>query len=311
MRKLVYNLEFPSHCPKLDIFGYHFSRVEDYNEKVLKLQHRITSFSEFQINKTSGTHEITAYVDIPESELEAVLEWGSSGHTALNDVLLLLSMSTGRDVFAIDELEDDYVVIADPREYPWGGHLQISIHNPFERWDQTSEYSPCNIRFEKNLNSVYELIRSDKWQRKYQGGYFLFLTKQSFQAWSLESAFLQCWTIWEHLFAILNKKWLSEDQIRDLGSFEKISFLLVEFALREEIDKATKKRIKTLSKIRNRLVHFGRFPDDGSARNRSIRDDAILFVRLTDFIITKIMDLETNDAFNTLDHLEAFLQTTS
>ena len=35
----VYNLEFPSWCSEINIFGYRFSRVSNYEDKVLSLQH--------------------------------------------------------------------------------------------------------------------------------------------------------------------------------------------------------------------------------------------------------------------------------
>jgi len=80
------------------------------------------------------------------------------------------------------------------------------------------------------------------------------------------------------------------------------SFLLVKYALAGDIDNSSRKRIETLAEIRNRLIHFGRFPERGS-----VHDDAILFIRLTEFIITKILGLSPSNVFNTLENLEIFL----
>src|SRR5215211_2921314 len=99
MQKFVFNLEFPSWCPAVNIHGYQFTRVDDYAEKVLRLQHQFAFQSEFKISPTMGEHVITAHVDLPKQEDKAVLEWSRPNATALNDILLLLSIFSGRDVF--------------------------------------------------------------------------------------------------------------------------------------------------------------------------------------------------------------------
>jgi hypothetical protein len=125
----------------------------------------------------------------------------------------------------------------------------------------------------------------------------------AFRRQPLESSFVQCWTIWEHLFAILNRNWLSKKQIHRLPAAEKIAFLLVEYALIDEMDNYSKARIESLAEIRNRLVHFGRFPERGS-----VHDDAVLFIRITEFIIAKILGLLPSNVFNTVEKLEDFLK---
>jgi hypothetical protein len=87
-----------------------------------------------------------------------------------------------------------------------------------------------------------------------------------------------------------------------MGSVKKISFLLVKFALTGELDGSSRKRIEALAEIRNSLVHFGRFPERGS-----VHDDAILFIRLTEFITAKILGLSPSNVFNTVENLETFL----
>jgi hypothetical protein len=303
----IYNLEFPSWCPELNIFGYRFTRVDDYQQKSLSLQHLVSSISEFAVEPTTGTHTVTSFVELPENEKEAILDWSGNNNTALMDVLLLLSLFTGRDVFTLNPKNDrqakittDVIINTDPRVNQWGGILICSI--PYKKQPITPTPLGYDIGFEKGLNQICRLIRTDKWQKEYKRGYFLFLAKMAFQCHKLESAFVQCWIIWEHLFAILNSQWLSSKQIQQIGSVKKISFILVRFALTDELNDTSRKKIDTLADIRNRLIHFGRFPARGS-----VHDDAILFIRLTEFIIAKILGLSPSNVFNTVEHLEDFL----
>lgn len=304
MRKWVYNLEFPSWCPSVTIFGYRFIRADDYRDKITRLQHLVAVHSEFAISANTGHHAITAHVELPEHENKAVLEWAGKDDSALGDILLLLSIFTGRDAFAIDDNNDDVgVIIADPREYQWGGTLRCSIPYKKQQPVDPDLRFGYNIGFEAELNRIYSLMRTEEWQKKYEDGYFLFLANQAFRRQSLESAFSQCWTIWEHMFTVHNKHWLSDNRIHQLASVEKISFILTEYALRGEIDNTSRKRIESLAEIRNRLFHVGRFPE-----RESVHDDAVLFIRLTEFIITKILDLSPSNVFNTTERLEEFLR---
>jgi hypothetical protein len=335
-RKLVYNLEFPSWCPEIDIFGYRFYRVEDYKTKVAELHHLITAHSEFSITVNPGTHMVTAYVDILDNEKEAVLEWSGSGHTALNDILLLLSVFTGREVFVLDEdvyETRDLGLTADPRIYQWGGiirasvpykHKSTAVKPPVdaqlfdiidteegEQWIPIEgPYDPSgyNIGFEECLNDVYNLIRTEDWRREYQQGYFLFLARSAFRRQTLESAFLQCWTLWEHLFAVLNSDWLSRTAIHQLPSFEKISFVLTKYLLQQPINDSERKRLEQLAEIRNRLIHFGRFPPRNTTEEaEALEENAVLFIRLTESVIAKILGLQPSNVFNTQEKLRELL----
>lgn len=305
MKKEVFNLEFPSWCKEITIFGYHFTRVDDYRDRLASLQHWTPDHSEFKIRPNAGNHAVTAYVDLTEREEKSVLKQHGSDNIALSDVLLLLSIFTGRDVFMVDNASNvgKYrIFTADPRVYDSGGVLITSI--PYKnRPIPDDEPHGYNIGFEEGLNQVYVLMRSEDWQRKYQGGDFLVLANQAFRCQPLETAFTQCWTIWEHLFWVLNCRWLSGEQSKRLSSTEKIAFLLVEYALKGEIDKSEKERINSLAEIRNRLLHFGHFPKRGS-----LYPDARLFIRLTEFIIAKTLGLEPSNVFNTMEELEDFLK---
>jgi len=298
--RFVYNLEFPSWCPELNIAGHRFYRVDDYEEKVLSLQHLFPSTAEFHKPANTGMHAHTAFVEIPDNEKKAVLEWAESNTPALMDISLLLSIFTGRDIFALDS-QGDEVIISDPRVYIWGGILRCSI--PYKEQLIYPESYGYNIGFEEGINQVYELIRSDEWQKRYQKGYFLFLARTAFRRQPIESTFIQCWTIWEHLFSIFNQNWMSSENIRRISSYEKISFILVEFALMGEIDEDSRKIIKTLAGLRNRLIHFGKFPESGS-----YRDDVDLFVRLTEFVIARILGLSPSNVLNTEEKLGNFLK---
>jgi predicted nucleic acid-binding protein len=288
----------------MTIFGYHITRVDDYQTKVTSLQHLETSRVEFQIRANTGNHAVTTYVNLPEKEEKPAIK--RLGSTALSDILLLLSIFTGRDVFTVDNASDgssDRIIIADPRVYDWGGVLITSIPYKNQPIPDNEPYG-YNIGFEEALNRVYLLVRSEDWQRKYKGGNFLILAQQAFRRQPLETAFTQCWTIWEYLFSVHNDRWLSDEQLRRLHSTEKIAFLLVEYALKGEIDKSEKGRIESLAEIRNKLIHSGYFPERSSVYN-----DAVLFIRLTEFIIAKTLGLYPSNVFNTMGRLDDFLKT--
>ncbi len=305
MKKQVYNLQFPSWCPEMTIFGYRFTRVEDYKERLASLQHLGGFSAEFRIPANTGKHAITAYVSLPGSQEQPILEWtAQESTTALNDVLLLLSIFTKRDVFAVDETfvegYDGGVLLADPRTYLWGGILRCSI--PFKKKGTDPEWGPgYDVGFEEGINEVYLLIRNEDWQHRYGKGYFLFLARQAFKCHGLESAFVQCWTMWEHLFYLHNRRWLSHREMKRLASIEKLAFLLVEYGLLEQVK--SHKKLEPLSRIRNRLVHNGRFPDQDSLAV------AELFIRLTEFVLAKILGLSPSNVLNTQERWDQFMQT--
>ncbi|MBW1939432.1 MAG: hypothetical protein JRI67_11865 [Deltaproteobacteria bacterium] len=105
----------------------------------------------------------------------------------------------------------------------------------------------------------------------------------------LESSFVTCWTIWEILFTLHNQKWLSDEQIIKLPASEKVAFVLTNYAIRSTLDTTDRKGIKRFVKMRNALVHAGRFVDNIALH------DATLFVRVTAIIIAKILGLAGSD----------------
>jgi len=309
MRKEVYNLEFYSKWSEMTIFGYQFTRVDDYQDRLVSLQHLIIEHSEFEIHVNTGKHAVTAYVELPQNEQEAAPAWAySSEKTALRDILLL-SIFTRRDVFAVDSAIDDdtgNIIIADPRLYPCGGVIGTSIPHEEQLVDPTDPLSGYNIGFEKYLNQTCELIRTEEWKDRYERGYFLFLAQQAFRSRSPDIAFTLCWVIWEHLFAVLNREWLPEDRLRRILSSDKLAFLFVKYEIKDNITKENRKQIEKWVTIRNRLVHLGRFPEvdpKNSAKHSSeydsAYDDVISFIRFTEFIIAKILKLSPSHALNT------------
>lgn len=307
MKHQIFNFEFPSWCDQITIYGYRFTRLEDYENRLSKLQHLSSIHAEFQILVNTGEHSATSSIEYPKREPKAVLEWVEGNSTALNDILLLLTIFTGRDVFVIIEDINKIAILRDPRIYQWGGILRASIKYKGVSIDDSNDVSKhlameYNIGFEEGINGIYQLMRGNDWRKEYKGGYYLFLARQAFRTRSLESAFIQCWTIWEHLFTVHNLNWLSDEKIHQLSSYEKISYILVRYGLKGEIDKKSRKRIKDWSDIRNRLVHYGRFPKPEDTNN------AEFFIRLTEFVIVKTLGLIPSEVFDTTKRLEKFLK---
>ena len=304
MERPVYNLEFRHKSLQMTIGDYCFARVPNYHEQHAKLQHLVNSLgAEAPTKQQTGEHALTAMVVGPTTDPAASIEWPNKSYTALDDVILLLQLFTGRDVFTYEpttENPEPVAIIADPRVFPWGGVLACSLSyesgisgNPAKEYDAT---------LENHLPKVYELISQQTWLDTYRGGYFLVLLAAAIKQQSLESAFTQCWTIWEHLFAVLNSPWMSNETIERFSSREKICNLLVHFGIRQSLTSIEKKRIVDLTKIRNRLVHFGQFPE-----KTNVYRDARMFVGMTEFICASALRLIPSNVFNTVEQFEDFL----
>ena len=87
-----------------------------------------------------------------------------------------------------------------------------------------------------------------------------------------------------------------------MNSLEKISFILIEYNLQDNVNDITRSNIKKLSKIRNRLIHYGKFPVENN-----VKEDALLFIHLTEIILAKILELTPSNLFNTTDKLKHYL----
>jgi len=278
--RYVYNFIFPHGCEELTIHGYIFRRVAEYKERVQALQHIISSYSEFDRPINTGTHAVTAEVDSPIKEKKPVLEWGDKKATALDDLLLLLSIFTLRDVFAVPEPIErgEAAITADSREYFFG--LRTAIEYEEAKDKHGNKY---NIGFQKGVERVYRIMCTAKWQDEYRRGRFLSLFRSACKRQILETSFLTCWTIWEILFTLHNQSWLSDEQIIKLPASEKVSYILTRYRIKATLDETDRNGIKRFVKMRNAIVHAGRFVDETALH------DATLFVRVTAIIVAKIL----------------------
>lgn len=319
MKKLsVYNLQFPHYIHELNISGYKFKRVDDYEKAFAGLQHRIDAMGgEFPIKPNTGTHQKTATVEIPEKEDQAILPWiKDSDFTKLQDVLLFLTLFTGRNVFALNPEEEKYPLKPDPREHPWGGQFHLSAHSVVKwrhketgklypeaamKGRQVFDYDHLDLGLEQTINEVLETIVSKKWREEYGSGYFIFTFRQAMRQEDTEPAFLLCWTIWEHLFTLHNKHWLDEISIQQISGDKKIAFILNRYLL-IKIDSSARAEVKRITRARNRLVHYGEIPDNVDL------DEMIMFIRLTEQIMAIVLGLQPSNAFNSIEHLHKLLK---
>ena len=310
----VYNLEFRCHCDEVTVFGYRFRRVREYRERLLSLMHGVHFVSEFNVPINTGSHALTATVEFSTPEHSAVLGWTGTDATALLDVVLLLSLFTSRSVFIDDPAargEDDaFFVTHDPRQYPWGGILVTSlpyVQSPGKgKTEDERNRKSYDQGMEIHLNGIYERIRQPSWLEEYRRGHFLLLYKWAAQQRTVDAAFIHCWTIWEHLFAVLNDSWMSRAHIQKVNASEKIAGLLVRFAFRKRLQEGEKKRLEEIAEIRNRLIHFGMFPE-----REKVHADAVMFIRMTEYIIAQALGLTPSNIFNTVEEFESFLTTTA
>lgn len=281
------------------IYGYVFRRVDEYRERVQSLQHLISSFSEFDQPINTGTHAITAHVDLPLKEKKPVFEWGDNKATALDDILLLLSIITLRDVFAVPEPIEigKMAITADSREYSFGLRTAIKYEKSEDEYGHEFD-----IGFQKDIENVYRNMRTASWQKEYGGGRFLLLFRSACKRQIIETSFITCWTIWEILFTLHNQSWLSDEHIIKLPASEKISFVLTRYQIKDTLDRKDRKGIKRFVKVRNALVHAGRFIDEDAIH------DAILFVRVTAIIVAQILGVSVSDVLGSQAQLLARLR---
>lgn len=309
----VYNLEFPEYVNELNIVGYKFKRVKEYAKTFAELQHRINVIGcEFPIIPNTGTHQITASVELPEKESLCILPWEkNSNFTKLQDVLLFLTIFSGRNVFALNPGEEKYPLRPDPREHFYGGQFRLSVINNV-RWRHKDtgeivsdekmnghfigDYLHFDNGLEITINKVLETIASKEWQKEFNGGYFLFLFRQAMKQSDIEPAFILCWTIWEHLFTLHNRNWLDNTSIEQISGDKKISFILNNYFHIDINDKA-RKEIKRITRARNRLIHFGIRPDDFDLKEME------LVIRLTEQLISTTLKLQPSNAFNSFEKI--------
>lgn len=314
----IFNLEFPPYIEELKIGDYIFKRVKNYKEAFDGMMHLgNSSGSEFSTQKKAGSHQITTIVELPTKEKECVLPFSNKKLTQLDDILFLLTIFTGRNVFKKDWKDSNNITILnDHRIHQYGGQLICSIKYEL-RWKDINtgelkteaemkdipifNYDQINIGFENTLNKVLDLISNEKWQNKYENGYFLFLFRSAIQRQIIETSFISCWTIWEHIFAIKNRKWLDNTAIEQMSGDKKIAFILNEYFLKN-IDDIARKNIQKINKTRNRLIHFGKKTEQIDYKEME------MFIGLTEQLMAIILDLYPSNIFNSFERLDAFFK---
>lgn len=314
---IVYNLVFPEHINEMHIGGYVFKRLPEYSERHSKLMWLVNSSgSEFQTKIQTGSHQATA--SVIEMGTRKSLPWKEVDATKLTDICLIFTIFTGRNVFAIRKalFETDPTLISDYRIFNYGGILQCSIPYEEEYYNEQTlqrlsakervadEYYFVNHRdigFQKGINKVLKLIRSREWRRKYNNGYFLLLFKQALSRTDLEPQFLLCWIIWEHLFAVLRKDDYTENQLENIEGKVKITYL-IKTLFGITLNSKSHQEIKRIAKARNKLVHYGQKPENIDYKEMD------LFIRATECLICKTLELEPSNLFNTNEKLASFLK---
>ena len=318
--RAVFNLEFPEHIHQFKIGEYLFKRVPEYAERHSKLQYLVTvSGTEFPMKLQTGSHQQTATVEYPDVEKLPVLPWGNEDPTQLLDILLLLTIFTGRNILALKEEEKDKgAILENHGVHNFGGELILSLgFETVARRNDTGEilsveeaqkllpvfdFTQVNISFEKNLNKILDLISTQEWQDKYTKGIFLFNYRQIIQPrMAIETAFILSWSIWEHLFTLGNKKWMTSKTIETISGYEKISYIVSEYFLKS-FDSKAKKQIDQLVLTRNRIVHYGIKPENTDYGEMK------MFIRLTERLVAIILGLEPSNAFNSKEWLDSLAE---
>lgn len=289
----IYNLEFPALIDHLTLSGYSFRRVPEYRERIRSLHHAVGHFREFDVPGNFGGHAITAEVDPPDPQPQALLKWGKTSATHLDDVLLILSLFTMRHVWA--EEEEGGVIIADHRTYQYGWALRRGL--PFV--ERRLGRKRIDAGFESGINKVLILMAQKAWQTQYRGGHYLFLANHAFRRQILETTFSLCWTIWEHLFALHNDEWMDRQSIHHLSGKEKIAYVMSRYGLRGHLNVLDSPSLKDLATTRNKLIHFGMFETEVSEKK------AATFVKWTEYLIAKTLGLYEVEAFDSVEEFEA------
>jgi len=314
----IFNLEYPPYIEELKIGDYVFKRVVNYEKAYENMMWLVNSFgSEFNTQIKNGSHQITAEVKIPQKEKKSVLQFANKNSTQLDDILFLLTIFTDRNVFKKDWKDNENtVIVADHKIHQYGGQLACSIKYE-SKWkhqntgvlkDKTEikgipmfNYYQVNVGFEKTINNVLNLISSKEWQEEYECGHFLFLFKSVMQWQIIETAFISCWTIWEHIFAIKNRKWLDTTAIVQMSGDKKIAFILSEY-FSINIDNTARENIQKINKTRNRIIHYGKKTEQIDYKEME------MFIRITEQLVAIILGLSPSNILNSSEKLDSFLK---
>ncbi|QDV72725.1 hypothetical protein Spa11_09070 [Botrimarina mediterranea] len=285
--------------------SYSIQKVPEYVDRLKSLQHLVDiTTDEHRVTRNTGTHAITATATLVGDKMPSALPWDQV-IDSIDDICVLLSLFSSRCVFAADKAiveNPDHVILQDSREWPWGGTIRCSAKYETAESPQPGHKWCGDVSLEKAVGTAMKVIRRQDWRDRYDCGYPLISAYWAFQQRTINSAFVQCWTLLEMLFALDNRSWMSSDAIRKCSASEKVAFLLVRYALRSSLTDSEKRRVNELASVRNRLVHFGRLPDTERAR-----EHAVMLIRITEWIVAAILELTPSHVFNTVDRLEEFL----
>ena len=284
----VYNLVLPEYSAEtMNVAGYSFRKVDNYIKQINKLSWlEGTTYENIGIMPNVGEYIITATVVTPQVEHESVFMWAFKKSTAIRDILLLLALFTGREVFAViqnnEELKREALTKSDSREYLWGKIIKNALGN----------------KLGEGINSIYTLIRNKEWQNKYSDGFFLLLLNAALKKQIIETSFILCWTIWEHLYSLHNAMLCKERILRTSG-YNKIKYIAKEYNVVKNLYSKIN-RIKKLCECRNRIIHVGKFPEDNEKKDVSLTNynlnsyekEAERFIYATEALIAKTLNLK-------------------
>ncbi len=315
---IIYNLEFPEYFNEISIGDYVIKRLPEYNESHKQMMWTVNYYGgELSTEWRNGSHQATA--SVTEINHSSDLAWRYTNTTKLDDICLILSIFSGRHVFAISKAKHDSnpLLVADHRTFNYGGILKCSLpyEEEFFKEDtletltpeeiENDEYYYVNRRdrgFITGINNILNLIESEDWKSKYADGYFLIFFEKALYRMDIEIQFLLCWIIWEHLFAVLKKNEYTEDQLEnDIDGKFKIIFLLTTY-FPMVLNANSRREIDRIKNARNKLVHLGQKPNDVDY------EEMDLFIRATEYLICKTLNLTPSNLFNTDEKLARFLR---
>lgn len=313
----VYNLEFPHNVEEFTIDGYKFKSKSDYIKRFLELDSHVNVVTDKYTNTPKyGTHVITGDVFLPNNEKKPILRWANQDSTRLSDITFILSLFTTRNVFIYNV--SNGVPYVSHQTFPHGGILACSItyETPKYTKEELEEIDVTevpNIGFEKGINKIVNVMKSKRWRELYNDGFYLFLFKQSCESSNLEISFLQCWTIWEHLYYLHFPTVAERDgalKIANVLNFyfgTKLNLTARMFRGKRYLIGKTR-NVERMKNIRNGLVH------DGSLNTRNIkmrREKALrymkFFIQLTEQLVVRTFELKPSEVFDTTKKLNKWI----
>jgi hypothetical protein len=157
----------------------------------------------------------------------------------------------------------------------------------------------------EGIKKLLDLINTSEWQDIYGDGYFLRLYKSAIKfvdpyiPWDVLN-YIQCWTIWENIFALRHKGTLSDVEIMNTKANKKIDFVLTEY-FKISTTIPSKQVVDKLAKARHRVVHFGKNPSNLTGK------EVVTFIRATEALVAMTLNLESSNVLNYKEKLDNLL----